>query len=601
MRMNPIAARGLVLLSLFGAAAGAAAAEPIRVACVGNSITHGGGGTTSYPGQLGPLLGAGYDVRNFGVGGTTLLKKGDFPYWNETAFRNALDFRPHIVILSLGTNDSKPQNRVFLDEFFADCMDMIGRFRAVNPNVHLLVCNCPPVIRDGYGITDSVIRDRIIPILRAVRDSAVTDSIDWYGKLLDKGELFPDGIHPNGTGYGLMAGIARDAILNSPSGIIRTFEAEPDSFETGETMLLRWMTTAGSGATLNGEAVADADSTVLRPTGPVRCVLRTSGAFSDSAVLTPAFLAPGRIRSFTAEPSFLDEGGGDSTRLAWRTSAGTNAFLDGVPVEPTGAAAASPAETRNYTLTASGSERDTAVVTVSVLPAERINRAFRRPVAEYPQSPANRARFAVDGDTSTVWESGPSSPEWIQVDLGRVYAVRRVALFWGRTHGVMYHLQVPDERGLMRLRIHSETAGDGGTDDITGLEASTRLLRLNVVSKSDPDSLLELREIEVYGAKAASAVGRPDAADPVRSGLLPNFPNPFNPVTEVRWNLAERGRAAVFVFDARGRRTAVLADGVFAAGPHRAAFDASGLPSGIYVCRLRAGAVRESRKMLLIR
>jgi hypothetical protein len=174
-------------------------------------------------------------------------------------------------------------------------------------------------------------------------------------------------------------------------------------------------------------------------------------------------------------------------------------------------------------------------------------------------------------------------------------------LFWGRTHGVTYHLQVPDERGLMRLRIRSETAGDGGVDDITGLEASTRLLRLNVVSKSDPDSMLELREIEVYGVKAPSAVGRPDATGPVRSGLLPNFPNPFNPVTEVRWSLAERGRAAVSVFDARGRRVAVLADGILAAGPHRAAFDAAGLPSGIYVCRLRAGAVRESRKMLLIR
>jgi acyl-CoA thioesterase I len=573
----------------------------LRVACVGNSITHGGGGASSYPGQLGPLLGGGYDVRNFGVGGTTLLKKGDFPYWNETAFVNALDFKPHIVVLSLGTNDSKPQNRIHLDEFFADYMDLIRRFRGVNPNVHLLVCNCPPVFKDGYGITDSVIRDEIIPIIRAVRDSAVTDSIDFYGLLLNKGALFSDGIHPNTTGYGIMAGIVRDEILASPSGIIRYFNAAPDSFEQGGSVVLRWEATAGSHVTVNGAAAADADSLVVHPAGSDRTVLRTAGVFQDSAALLLTYVPPGRIRSFAADPPFVDLGSGDSTRLQWRTTLGSTAFLDGESVGPVDSVRVAPAETRSYTLTAAGYEMDTSAVTVFVLPSEQINRACGRPVEEYPPSAGDRARLAVDGDEATAWRSGPASPGWIQVDLGRAYDVRRVVLIWGRTYGLVYHLQVPDERGLMRKRIHSETAGDGAVDDIAGLEASTRLIRLNVVTKNDPDSVLELREIEVYGVKSLTGVDESGGMRPMQTGLMPNYPNPFNPVTEIQWRLRERGKTTIRIFDTRGREVAVLADGVLPAGLHRAEFDASGLPSGIYVCRLKAGRLTGSMKMILVR
>ena len=56
--------------------------EPVRVACVGDSITEGAGvrdPNKRYPAQLGVLLGANYDVKNFGVSGTTMLDNGDSP------------------------------------------------------------------------------------------------------------------------------------------------------------------------------------------------------------------------------------------------------------------------------------------------------------------------------------------------------------------------------------------------------------------------------------------------------------------------------------------------------------------------------------------
>ena len=99
-----------------------AASQPMRkLACVGDSITHGSGtkipARESYPAQLAGLLGPGWDVRNFGVSGATLLDKGDRPYTRQRLYKAALDFKADVVVILLGTNDSKPQNWKFKEEF----------------------------------------------------------------------------------------------------------------------------------------------------------------------------------------------------------------------------------------------------------------------------------------------------------------------------------------------------------------------------------------------------------------------------------------------------------------------------------------------------
>ena len=85
-----------------------------RIACVGDSITFGATmkdrAQNCSPAVLGRLLGKEYTVRNYGVNGATLLKKGDRPYWKLKAFKDATAFGPNIVIIKLGTNDTKPQN-----------------------------------------------------------------------------------------------------------------------------------------------------------------------------------------------------------------------------------------------------------------------------------------------------------------------------------------------------------------------------------------------------------------------------------------------------------------------------------------------------------
>lgn len=90
----------------------------------------------------------------------------------------------------------------------------------------------------------------------------------------------------------------------------------------------------------------------------------------------------------------------------------------------------------------------------------------------------------------------------------------------------------------------------------------------------------------------------PDTPD--RFGLR-NYPNPFNPSTNIRFDLPARQHATLTVYDLQGRRVQELANGTLSAGPHQYRFDAGSLTSGVYLCVLETGGVRTMEKMLLIR
>jgi hypothetical protein len=85
---------------------------------------------------------------------------------------------------------------------------------------------------------------------------------------------------------------------------------------------------------------------------------------------------------------------------------------------------------------------------------------------------------------------------------------------------------------------------------------------------------------------------------PVAIRLEPNYPNPFNPATTLRFALPRPATARLDVFDATGRHVACLVEGVLAAGRHEVGFDAHGLPSGVYFYRLHVGTFKQTRAML---
>jgi lysophospholipase L1-like esterase len=189
---------------------------PVRIACVGDSITFGSGlkdrHHDSYPSQLGRMLGDGFEVQNFGVSGATLLKKGDRPYWNQRRFTAAKAFNPDLVIIMLGTNDSKPQNWSHKADFASDLAALVKTFRDLPSHPRVDLCRPVPAFPGKYGIRDQVIHNEIIPIIDQVAREQHCKVIDLYAALTGHGDLFPDTVHPNAEGAKLMAKAVENAI-----------------------------------------------------------------------------------------------------------------------------------------------------------------------------------------------------------------------------------------------------------------------------------------------------------------------------------------------------------------------------------------------------
>ena len=88
---------------------------------------------------------------------------------------------------------------------------------------------------------------------------------------------------------------------------------------------------------------------------------------------------------------------------------------------------------------------------------------------------------------------------------------------------------------------------------------------------------------------------------PVTFELHQNHPNPFNPTTNISFDLPESGHVSLRVYDLLGRQVAVLANGDFQAGSHTLPFDARDLSSGTYLYRLVTDSFQKSRTMQLIK
>jgi hypothetical protein len=93
----------------------------------------------------------------------------------------------------------------------------------------------------------------------------------------------------------------------------------------------------------------------------------------------------------------------------------------------------------------------------------------------------------------------------------------------------------------------------------------------------------------------------PEVLLPEELTLSQNHPNPFNPTTEVAFNLPQASRITLEVYNVVGQRVAILAEGMYPAGDHEVTWDASQHSSGVYFYRLTANDFVETRKMVLMK
>ena len=204
----------------------AIAAGKVRVACVGDSVTFGmrveNREQNCYPARLQALFGEGYDVRNFGHSGTTLLSKGHTPYIGVDEYRDAIDFKADIVIIHLGLNDTDPRDwPEFGDEFVDDYLSLIDDFRKANPDCKVYICRMTPIFHSHWrfkaGTCDWYRQEQ--DAIEDVARIAGTPLIDLQAALYSRPDLMPDALHPNAEGAAILARTVYAALTGNYGGL----------------------------------------------------------------------------------------------------------------------------------------------------------------------------------------------------------------------------------------------------------------------------------------------------------------------------------------------------------------------------------------------
>lgn len=182
-----------------------------KVACVGDSITWGftilNPGKHGYPAVLQHLLGEGFEVRNFGYNDAAARFDAETPYVRKRVYRESLEWEPDIVILMLGTNDTKPWN--WNPEVFRqDYARIVDSYLALpsHPKVVLVapirifrVINMPILV-----LNPDVLEEGVRPAIHEIGGEKGLPVVDLYS-LFDSARYCRDGIHPQRRGARMLA------------------------------------------------------------------------------------------------------------------------------------------------------------------------------------------------------------------------------------------------------------------------------------------------------------------------------------------------------------------------------------------------------------
>ncbi|MBN1894002.1 discoidin domain-containing protein [bacterium] len=550
-----------IIASMLVILAAACSGQPLRITCVGNSITEGSGVGNptydAYPVQVGSMFGEGYEVKNSGVSGRTMLKHGDYPIWNETKFADGISILPNFVTILLGTNDSKPYNWIYKDEYIPDYLAMIDTFAALPTHPQIFLGYPPPAFSGAFDIRDSIITADIIPMIAQVSaDRGSLPIIDFYNQMTGMSAAFPDGIHPNIEGHVAMAKIVYEAISGSTIG---RFE-DVDLAEAKPVQASGYLGKGFSPENLNDH---------------------------DRATLWKAAGLPAWIVLDLGSKYFIDMFQTDFSDFA------VNLY--------------------SYT------------IDVSVDSVNWIQLIYRPPlVADNPRITIDRkdsteARYV----RLTVVNSSAGNDTACIADFRVLQAngCIHAPILLPRLNKVMktghyYEIDIiPSSETNEAPILFRKKPAEVEFIPITGFRPNSYRLIKELV-KTDETNLYYCGAFhegkEVYGdtisisALTTGVSGKPGSVQPESFELQGNFPNPFNPGTYLVFRIPQSGEAAIEVFDMLGRKIRSIEPQIYPAGTHRVYWNGSDdagnpMPSGVYAVAVKSGGVQRFRKILLVR
>lgn len=192
-----------------------------RVAFVGDSITAGG-----YWKTASTYFGNAFEYDGFGVSGSTAYAAGldgnppkPLAYVDQPAYKKSLSYNPDVVVIMLGTNDSKSMNADRIKEdggeqYKADVTAMVEAYQALADHPQVFIALPPVSYRpEAGGISNVNIETLIIPLLESVAEATGAIVIDTHAASANASEAFPDGVHPNDAGKTILIQAVTAAIL----------------------------------------------------------------------------------------------------------------------------------------------------------------------------------------------------------------------------------------------------------------------------------------------------------------------------------------------------------------------------------------------------
>jgi len=194
----------------------------VRITCVGDSLTYGSGvlktrEVDSYPAQLQTKLGTSHIVFNYGLRNATASAKGDLPYIDSDEYKESLKSNPDIVVLMLGTNDTKTYN---WDEeaYKSGLTELVKSYQSLSSKPTVYLMRSPYCFSlDGsdvaeYNIQPGIVENDLGQVVNQVAIETNVVMIDLYIITEGKDELYTDGVHFNAKGYDLISDAVYDIV-----------------------------------------------------------------------------------------------------------------------------------------------------------------------------------------------------------------------------------------------------------------------------------------------------------------------------------------------------------------------------------------------------
>jgi len=243
----------------------------------------------------------------------------------------------------------------------------------------------------------------------------------------------------------------------------------------------------------------------------------------------------------------------------------------------------------------------------SAAPNANVNMALGKDITGSNTDSSKPASAAIDTNGITYWSTTTKDASWLRVDFGQALPVGRVVVRWQDTfYAKTYEIQVSND-GSNWTTVHSALAGASGAQDFTFPQVATRYVRISLMTANK--SFYQIQEFEIYtGATTSIAKRGEETAEAAATNVVPqeyvleqNYPNPFNPNTQIRFGLPKDSHVTIKLFSITGAEVRTLVDADYSAGTHTISFHARNLPSGTYFYVMQAGAVRQVRRLTLLK